>query len=190
MSAAAEHARDEEITPRPFFIRSARPFLAYAKLRTNRIQDATVADNQHIEEQQRDGYTVSTDPARLDLDAIHDYLANQSYWARNRPREMVERSLRNSLCFGLYFGAEQVGLARVISDCATYAYLCDVYVLPEHRGKGLSKWLIGLVVAHPDLQNLRRFALATRDAHGLYARFGFTPLTDPERHMVIKRNMD
>jgi GNAT superfamily N-acetyltransferase len=146
-----------------------------------------VADEQRMEEH-RDGYTVSTDPARLDVRAIHDYLAYHSYWAQNRPRATVERSLQNSLCFGLYHGTEQVGLARVISDYATYAYLCDVYVIPEHRGKGLSKWLIGCVVAHPDLQNLRRFTLATRDAHGLYAQFGFTPLADPERYMVIKKD--
>ena len=107
-------------------------------------------------EHHRDGFTVSTDPARLDLDAIHAFLAT-SYWAEGIPREILERALRGSLCFGLYEGERQVGLARVITDAATFAYLCDVYVLPEMRGRGLGKWLIECVMEHPDLQGLRRF---------------------------------
>lgn len=137
-------------------------------------------------EHHRDGFTVSTDPARLDLDAIHAFLAT-SYWAEGIPREILERALRGSLCFGLYEGERQVGLARVITDAATFAYLCDVYVLPEMRGRGLGKWLIECVMEHPDLQGLRRFSLVTRDAHELYRPFGFTEIRSPERHMEIAR---
>lgn len=133
-------------------------------------------------EVQRGDYLISTDPARLDLAVIYGYLS-RSYWATGRPREVVARSLRGSLCFGLYHGASQVGLARVVTDYTTFAWLCDVFVLEEHRGKGLAVWLIGVVVGHPELQGLRRFLLATRDAHGLYTRHGFTPLAAPERWM-------
>jgi GNAT superfamily N-acetyltransferase len=137
-------------------------------------------------EHQRDNYRISTDPARLDVDAIHAYLS-RSYWAEQIPREIVERSLRGSLCFGLFDEQAQVGFARVITDRATFAYLCDVYVLEQHRQRGLSKWLMEIVSAHPDLQGLRRFTLVTRDAHGLYAQFGFTPIAAPERFMEIVR---
>ena len=132
--------------------------------------------------EQRDGFTVSTDPALLDVHAVHAFLTT-SYWAEGIPRETVERALRNSLCFGLYEGRRQVGLARVITDGATFAYLCDVYVLEEHRGRGLAKWLMEVVVGHPDLQGLRRWSLVTRDAEGLYAQYGFTPLASPDRWM-------
>jgi GNAT superfamily N-acetyltransferase len=107
----------------------------------------------------------------------------ESYWAAGIPRDIVERSLRGSLCFGLYEGESQVGFARCVTDRATYAYLADVFVLPSHRRRGLSKWLMACIAAHPDLQGLRRWGLVTRDAHGLYARFGFGPLENPERHM-------
>jgi len=136
--------------------------------------------------EQRDGFTVSTDPALLDVHAVHAFLTT-SYWAEGIPRETVERALRNSLCFGLYEGRRQVGLARVITDGATFAYLCDVYVLPEMRGWGLGTWLMECVMAHPDLQGLRRFYLVTRDAHELYRPFGFTEIKSPERHMEIVR---
>jgi len=135
---------------------------------------------------QRDGYCITTDPDRLDVDAIHSYLT-RSYWAAGIPRETVARATRGSLCFGLFQGTEQVGFARVITDRATFAYLCDVYVLEQHRGRGLGKWLIGAVVAHPELLGLRRFVLATRDAHGLYAQHGFVPLARPEIFMEIVR---
>jgi GNAT superfamily N-acetyltransferase len=137
-------------------------------------------------ERQRGAYVISTDPARLDTSAIHAYLT-RSYWATGIPLGIVERSIQGSLCFGLFLGNEQVGFARVISDRATFAYLCDVYVLEEHRGHGLGKWLIDEVVAHPELAGLRRFVLATRDAHGLYARHGFKPLTRPEVFMEVVR---
>lgn len=128
---------------------------------------------------QRGAYTISTDPARLDHDAIAAALGS-SYWAANRPRERIERSLQHSLCFGLYHGAAQVGLARVVTDYATLAWLCDVFVLEQHRGHGLGKWLIETVVAYPELNGIRRMLLATRDAHGLYAQYGFEPLAMPQ----------
>lgn len=129
------------------------------------------------------GYLISDDPARLDVDAIHAYLA-RSYWAAQRPRETIVRSLACSLSIGTYTpeGA-QVGLVRVITDHATFAYLCDVYVLEAHRRLGLSKAALRFIEAHPRLQNLGRLHLVTRDAHGLYAQFGFTPIAHPELHM-------
>jgi GNAT superfamily N-acetyltransferase len=131
-----------------------------------------------------DGYTISTDPARLDVDVIHRYLSGEAYWSRGVPRPVVERAIAGSLCFGLYdAGGAQVGFARVVTDRATFAYLADVFVLKAHRRKGLSKRLMAAAIAHPDLQGLRRWLLATRDAHGLYAQFGFTPLANPERIM-------
>lgn len=137
----------------------------------------------------RDGYRIRTDRAALDLDVIHGFLSRESYWARGISRERVERSLRESCCFGLFVEATgaMVGFARVITDYATFGYLGDVFVLPEHRGRGLSKWLVGEVLAHPELQDFRRFMLATRDAHSLYARFGFTAVDQPEMLMQIHR---
>lgn len=135
------------------------------------------------EETTSDGYLISDDPARLDTTAIHAYLT-RSYWAAGVPREIVERSARNSLCIGAYTAAgEQVGLVRVITDFATFAWLCDVYVLEPHRGRGLSKAMMRALIAHPRLQCVRRITLATRDAHGLYAQFGFKPLAKPESQM-------
>ena len=133
-------------------------------------------------EWQRDGFTISTDPARLDVDGIYDYLSN-SYWARGIPRDVFERSVRHALCFGIYEGARQVGFARVVTDCATVAYVGDVYVLEPWRGRGLSRWLMEVMSTHPELQGFRRWILLTRDAHGLYEKFGFTPLADPKRWM-------
>ena len=135
----------------------------------------------------RGNYTISTDPARLDVDAIHSYLS-RSYWAELRPREIVAISLRHSLNFGVYYvnssnptaTAQQIGLARVVTDYAIFAYLCDVYILEEHRGHGLGKWLIQTMIHDPALKHVVRIMLATRDAHGLYAQFGFTPPAKPE----------
>jgi GNAT superfamily N-acetyltransferase len=132
----------------------------------------------------RGEYTITTDRLRLDLAAIHAFLA-RSYWAAGVPLAVVERAVRNSLPFGLFHGEEQVGFARVVTDSATFAYLSDVYVLEAHRGKGLSKWLLEVIQGHEDLQGLRRFLLATRDAHGLYRQFGFTELANPSRMMEI-----
>ncbi len=139
----------------------------------------------HVEAR-RGPYLISTDEQRLDLDVVHGYLS-RSYWAAGIPREVVERSIRGSLCFGLYEGERQVGFARVITDEATFAYLGDVFVLEEHRGRGLGKWLVEVIASEPAFQGLRRFLLATRDAHGLYAKLGFTPLTAPEMFMEIRR---
>ena len=129
-------------------------------------------------------FSISTDPSRIDAAAVHAYLS-RSYWAECIPLDIVTRSIANSLCFGLFSADRQIGLARVVTDRATYAYLCDVYVLEEFRGLGLGTWLIEAVRSHPDLQNLRRFSLATRDAHGLYEKFGFKPIDNPARHMEI-----
>jgi GNAT superfamily N-acetyltransferase len=129
-------------------------------------------------------YEISTDPARLDVDAIHAFLT-QSYWSPGIPRATVARAIANSLCFGVFWQGQQVGFARMVTDKTTFAYLCDVYVLEAHRGRGVSKQLMDYVVKHPDLQGLRRMMLATRDAHGLYAQFGFTPLSAPDRIMEV-----
>jgi GNAT superfamily N-acetyltransferase len=130
----------------------------------------------------RDTFTVTCDPAKVDRVAVARFLAS-SYWAEGIPAATVERSLDSSLCFALLDSDKQIGFARVISDCATIAYLGDVFVLPEYRGRGLAKWLLECVLGHPDLQGLRRWILATRDAHGLYEQFGFTPLKKPEIFM-------
>jgi GNAT superfamily N-acetyltransferase len=131
-------------------------------------------------------FEVATDPARIDLRTVHEFLTN-SYWARGIPLEIVQRSIENSLCFGIYHGDRQVGFARVITDRATFAYLADVFILGPWRGRGLSKWLMECILAHPDLQGLRRWMLATQDAHNLYAQYGFSPLKAPERWMEIHR---
>ncbi len=130
----------------------------------------------------RDDFTVSCDPAKLDQAVVTGFLA-ESYWARGIPAATVRRSIEGSLCFALLAGERQIGFARVITDRTTIAYLGDVFVLPEYRGKGLGKWLIGCVLAHPQLQGLRRWVLVTADAHGLYQQFGFKPLARPEGFM-------
>lgn len=127
---------------------------------------------------EKNGYTISTDPGKLDIEVIHQYLSKESYWAQNIPIEVVKRSIANSFCFGIYFNDNQIGFARLVTDKATFAYLADVFILPEHRGKGLSKWLIGTILAHPEMQGLRRWMLGTKDAHGLYKQFGWVPLPE------------
>nr|WP_315398664.1 GNAT family N-acetyltransferase [uncultured Duganella sp.] len=122
---------------------------------------------------------ISTDPALLDVPLIHQFLSEQSTWAIGIPRAVLERAIANSLCFGVYLDGGQIGFARVVTDGATFANLVDVFVLPAHRGRGHSKRLMEVIVAHPELQGLRRFTLATGDAHGLYAQFGFTPPVRP-----------
>jgi GNAT superfamily N-acetyltransferase len=129
-------------------------------------------------------YEFTCDKQRLDIEAIHAFLA-QSYWSPGIPRAIVERAIANSLCFAVFLENKQIGFGRVVTDKATFAYLADVYILPEHRGKGLSKRLVEQVLQHPDLQGLRRIMLATLDAHGLYRKFGFKPLAAPERIMEI-----
>src|SRR5438270_9923824 len=135
------------------------------------------------DEWKRGDYTISTDNARLDLNVIHDYLSNHSYWAKGRSLETIRRSIEHSLAFGVYKGREQVGFARVVTDYATFAWIADVFILPEHRGRGLSKWLMEVMLAHPRLQGFRRWVLSTKDAHGVYEPFGFIKLHRPERWM-------
>ena len=138
-------------------------------------------------ESRRDDFVVSTDRTRLDVDLIHRFLTT-CYWAKGIPRETVARSLEHSLCFGVYDGSgAQVGFARVVSDFATVAYLGDVFVLETHRGRGLSKFMMESIMRHPALQGLRRWILLTRDAHGLYQQFGFTPLKSADRYMELHR---
>ncbi len=131
-------------------------------------------------------YEISTERSRLDLALIHDYLGS-SYWAQGIPRAVVERSIQHSLCFGAYLDGRQTGFARVVTDYATFAYVADVFVVPEHRGRGISKLLLRAILEHPELQGLRRFLLATHDAHGLYAQFGFQPLAHPEHFMTVHK---
>ena len=130
------------------------------------------------------GCEISTDPARLNVDLVYEFLQT-SYWAKGRRRSVIERCIKNSLCFGAYRDGQQVGFARVVSDRAVFAYLMDVFVVPEFRGHGISKALMRTILDHPDLQNLRVFLLATWDAHGLYAQFGFRPLAEPGHWMAI-----
>jgi N-acetylglutamate synthase-like GNAT family acetyltransferase len=130
-------------------------------------------------------FLISTDRSKLDVDVIHRFLA-RSYWAEGIPRETVMRSIENSLCFGVYDNARQIGFARVISDFATYAYVADVFILGPYRGRGLGKELMASIMAHPDLQGLRRWSLGTRDAHGLYAQFGFKPVVNTRARTVME----
>ena len=132
---------------------------------------------------QRGDYAISTERLRLNLEFIHDFLANHSYWATGRSRAEVQRSIEHSLSFGLYKGEQQIGFARVVTDYATFAWLADVFIIEEHRGQGLAKWLIEVIVSHHRLQGLRRWLLATKDAHGLYRRFGFVELNETTRWM-------
>jgi GNAT superfamily N-acetyltransferase len=134
-------------------------------------------------ETHRDRFTISTDPSRLDVDVITEMLA-RAYWAQGRTREMIARYLQHSLAFGLYDGSRQIGLARVISDYTTFAWLCDVFIHEDYRGHGMGKWLMETVHSHPDLQGLKRWMLATNDAHGLYSQFGWVPLEPPGRWMM------
>jgi GNAT superfamily N-acetyltransferase len=128
-------------------------------------------------------FLISTDRNRLDREMIHDFLSRRSYWAKGRELDVINRGIDNSLSFGIYRGEQQVGFARVVTDYATFAWLADVFVLEEYRGRGLGKWLIEVILAHPQLQGFRRWALSTKDAHELYRGFGFNELTRPERWM-------
>ena len=138
-------------------------------------------------ERRRDGFTITSDPQAFDIDAIHGFLSEKAYWCLGVPRPVLEKAIERSLCFGLLEGRRQVGFARMVTDRATFAWLCDVYVIESHRGRGLGDWLIASVLEHPDLQGLRRMVLATRDAHALYRRNGFEALPMPERWMAIAK---
>jgi GNAT superfamily N-acetyltransferase len=131
-------------------------------------------------------YEISTERSRLDIALIHGFLSS-SYWAKGIPRGVVEKSIAHSLCFGAFHDGQQVGFARVITDFAALAYVADVFVIPEHRGRGVSKLLLRAILEHSELQGVRRFLLATQDAHGLYAKFGFRPLAHPDHFMTIHK---
>lgn len=137
-----------------------------------------------IFETHREQFIISTDPARLDIDAICDFLT-RAYWANTRPRERTERAIQNSLVFGVYDGDKQIGLARVVTDYSIFAYLCDVFIHEEYRAHGLGKWLIQTILEYPDLKDMRRWLLVTNDAHGLYRQFGFNAIEDPEHWMQL-----
>lgn len=132
----------------------------------------------------KDRYSISDEKEKLDIDFIHSFLT-RSYWAEGIPKDVIKRSIDGALCFGVYEGEKQVGFARTITDKATFAYLADVFIIEAYRGRGLSKWLMKVIMSHPDLQGLRRMMLATRDAHKLYAQFGFVPLANVDRWMQI-----
>jgi N-acetylglutamate synthase-like GNAT family acetyltransferase len=135
----------------------------------------------------QDEFTISTDPARLDMDAIVDMLT-RAYWASGRPREKTERAFQNSLVFGVYDEDRQIGMARVVTDFSIFAYLCDVFIHEDYRARGIGKWLMKIIMNHPDLLEIRRWLLVTSDAHGLYRQYGFTTIEDPERWMQLFRH--
>jgi GNAT superfamily N-acetyltransferase len=138
-------------------------------------------DNAFLEK----GFIISTDKNLVDFDVVYNYLNNESYWAKGIPAESLKKAIENSICFGIYKQGKQAGFARVVTDKATFAYICDVFILAGHRRLGLSKWLMQTIKEHPELQGLRRWSLATADAHSLYAQFGFTTISRPERWMEI-----
>lgn len=138
-------------------------------------------------EVKKDHYLISTDKKLLDIEVIHSYLAKQSYWAMNIPKEVVEKSILHSLCFGVFSVDKQIGFARLVTDQATFAYLADVFILEDYRGKGLSKWLMHSIHAHPDLQGLRRWVLGTKDAHGLYEQFGWVKFGEEQLQRFMQR---
>jgi GNAT superfamily N-acetyltransferase len=151
------------------------------------MRNGAVQTLEEVVEYRRGEFVISTSRERLNLDVVHGFLTN-CYWAKGVPRDVVVRSIEHALCFGVYDGeGAQVGFARVISDFATIAYVGDVFVLQTHRGCGLGKWLMQCITGHPALQNLRRWILTTRDAHGLYSQVGFTPVKAPERFMELHR---
>jgi N-acetylglutamate synthase-like GNAT family acetyltransferase len=152
---------------------------------------ASLAEKVHVKpvhlELKNGEFSLSTDPARLDGDAIYDFLS-QTYWGKARSREVIEKSIRNSLCFGIFHAGRQIGFARAVTDYATFCYLADVYILEPYRRRGLARWLVNSVLAHPELKNLRRWCLVTRDAQDLYRKCGFQPLQSPEQYMEFLRS--
>lgn len=144
--------------------------------------------NNEIYEQVNGDYLISIDKNLLQIDVIHDYLSNQSYWANSIPKTIVATAIEQSICYGIYYNKLQVGFARVISDCATFAYLADVFIVPQHQDKGLGKWLIQFIQQTPKLQGLRRWLLTTKDAHGLYKQFGWQPINDDMKQRLMTIN--
>ena len=134
---------------------------------------------------EKDGFIISTDKLKLDVEVIHQYLSKEAYWCKNIPLQLVTKSIENSVSFGMYHKDRQVGFARVVTDKATFGYLADVFIITDYRGRGLSKWLMQCILSHPELQGFRSWLLGTRDAHGLYNQFGFKPLENPERFMRL-----
>ena len=137
---------------------------------------------------EKDDYHISTDPSLLDMNVIYNYLSGESYWAKNIPRDVVGKSIANSLCFGMYHFNKQIGFARLVTDKATFAYLADVFIITGYRGNGLSKWLLQVIHAHPELQGLRRWVLGTRDAHGLYEQSGWTVFDEDTRKRFMQKH--
>lgn len=135
----------------------------------------------------KDGFIITTSKNKMDIPYIHEFISNKSYWAEGIPLAVVKRSIEGSLCFGIFHASKQIGFARVITDSATFGYLADVFIDDNYRGKGLGKWLVEVIVSHPELLGLRNWMLATRDAHGLYEKFGFKPLENPER--IMRKNI-
>lgn len=133
----------------------------------------------------KDTFCISTDKTKLDIDSIHEFLSTKAYWSKNIPKNTVERSIQHSLCFGVYDEGKQIGFARVITDFSAIAYLGDVYILEEYRGRSLSKWLVETIMSHPELQGLRRWILLTSDAHELYRKFGWKDIADPSKWMEV-----
>lgn len=131
------------------------------------------------------GFFISTDQSLLDFEVVYNFLDKDSYWSKGVPVDTLKKAIENSFCFGVYKEGKQIGLARIITDKAVFAYICDLFILPDYRGTGLSKWLLQTIVNHPELQGLRRWSLGTADAHGLYSQFGFTPISKPEIWMEI-----
>jgi GNAT superfamily N-acetyltransferase len=134
---------------------------------------------------QKDEFIISTDPGLIDVDVVHNYLANESYWAQGRARDVVERSIENSLCFGVYNDAGQIGFARVVTDFSVFAYILDLYILSDFGGQGLGKWLMSCILIHPEMQGDLKWALCTSDAHGLYEKFNFKHLENSEKWMTM-----
>jgi len=134
-------------------------------------------------EERKDNFVISTDRSKLDIEMIHNYLANESYWSKGIPLDLVKKAIENSECFGVYDNGKQVGFARAVTDFSTFGYLADVFILSEYRGRGLSKWLMECITMHPELRGFRRWILITRDAHKLYERFGYTPVKKPQNYM-------
>jgi len=143
---------------------------------------------QQVYEVSSEPYSISTDISKLDVNIIHRFLSEESYWAKGIPKNIVEKAILNSICFGLYRDKEQAGFARLVTDKATFAYLADVFVLPAYRGKGLSKWLMQTIQAHPELQNLRRWILTTKDAHGLFEQCGWTRVPEDYMYRFMMRH--
>ncbi len=152
----------------------------------NREEWHNLICNKMIVDTKKEGFLISTDKAKIDVTAVHHFLSTLSYWSQNIPFDIVNKSIENSLCFGVFEENKQIGFARIITDYATFAYLCDVYILPEYRGKGLSKWLMEVIMNTAELKVLRSWLLATTSAHELYKKFGWDNVKNPERLMEIK----